>query len=99
MIPAVNRAWKAAILGGTFVALLELLGHHRMATPLPFWLLSPGILAGAFVPDSGFNPEGDIHPWGPVSTFVLYAVNVAIYTGLAYLVLYFVAEKPADAPR
>jgi hypothetical protein len=59
-----------------------------LATPIPFWLLLPGILTGACVPGSGFNPEGDTHPWDPLSVFVVYAVNIALYSGLAYLLLY-----------
>lgn len=82
-----SRAWKALILGGTFVGLIALAGHYEMMTPIPFWLLLPGIMAGALVPDSGFNPEGDTHPWGPISTLIAYAVNTAIYSGLAYLML------------
>jgi len=83
-----NRAWKALLLAGCLVGMAQLLGHYQVATPVPFYLLLPGIAAGAFAPDSGFNPEGDIHPWGPVSTFIVYAVNIAVYGGLAYLALY-----------
>lgn len=86
----VNRAWKAFIIGGAFVGIVEVLGDYHMATPVPFFLLLPGIAAGAFIPDSGFNPEGDVHPWGPVSKFVVYAVNIAIYSGLTWLVLFLV---------
>ena len=65
--------------------MLLLLGHFNMATPFPLVVLSPGILAGAFVPDSGFNIEGDIHAWGLFSKCIVFAVDVTIYGGLVYL--------------
>jgi len=77
----------ALFIGSSFVGMVMLLGHHNVATPIPLVVLSPGILAGALAPGSGFNPEGDIHPWGFFSTFIVYAVNIAIYGGLAYLLL------------
>jgi hypothetical protein len=80
-----SRALTAFVLGGALVGIVGLLGHHQMATPIPFWLLLPGILAGACVPDSGSNLKEDIH--SPVVVFVAYAVNVAVYAGLAYLLL------------
>jgi hypothetical protein len=83
-----TRAWTAIVLGSAFVGIVTVLGHEHFATPIPFWLLSPGILAGACVPGSGFSPEGDMHPWSPVSVFVVYAVNIALYSPLAYLLLY-----------
>jgi hypothetical protein len=79
-----RRPWLSLFIGGSFVGLLELLGHHNLATPVPFWLLLPGLLAGAVIPGSGFDLKDD-HPWSPLSTFVVYAVNVAIYGGLANL--------------
>jgi hypothetical protein len=94
----VNRAWKAFIIGGAFVGIVKVLGHYGMATPVPFLLLIAGIAAGAFVPDSGFSFEGDVHPWGPVSAFVFYAVNIAIYSGLAWLILYRV-RRPSRASK
>jgi hypothetical protein len=75
------------LIGGAFVGTLQLLGHHDMATPVPFWLLLPGLLAGASTPGSGFNLKDD-HPWSVLSTLVVYAVNVALYGGLANLLLY-----------
>jgi hypothetical protein len=72
---------------GAFVGTLQLLDHHDMATPMPFWLLLPGLLAGAFTPGSGFNLKDD-HPWSVLSTLVVYAVNVALYGCLANLLLY-----------
>ena len=85
-----TRALKALVVGGVFVAIVEVLGHRDLATPVPFWLLLPGILAGALSPDSGFNPEGDTdtHPWGPLGVMIAYAVNIVIYGGLAYVTLY-----------
>jgi len=36
-------------------------------------------------PDSGYGPEGDMHPWGPMSVLLVYAVNFVLYSGLVYL--------------
>ena len=82
-----RRTWLSLFIGGAFVGTLELLGHHEMATPVPFWLLLPGLLAGASTPGSGFDLKDD-HPWSVLSTLVVYAVNVALYGGLANLLLY-----------
>jgi hypothetical protein len=90
--------WKAFILGGAFVGIVEVLGHYQMATPMPFWLLLPGIIAVACIPGSGFDLK-DNHPLGPGSELILYAVNVAIYGGLAYLMLRFGFKEPANASK
>jgi hypothetical protein len=82
-----KKGLKALIIGSSFVGVLVLLGRYNVATPIPFVVLSPGILAGAFAPGSGFNIEGDIHPWGFFSTFIVFAVDVTIYGGLVYLSL------------
>jgi hypothetical protein len=82
-----TRTWTAFVLGAAFVGIIEALGHYNLATPIPFWLLLPGILAGAFVPGSGFSLKED-HPWSPLSVFVVYAVNISLHSGLAYLLLY-----------
>jgi len=78
----VKRVLPVFFIGGAFVGVVEVPGHRGVGTPIPFWLMLPGILAGALAPDSGFNPEGDIHPWGPISTLINYAVNIVIYGGL-----------------
>jgi hypothetical protein len=82
-----KQALAALIVGSVFVGVVLALGRHSLATPIPFWVLLPGILTGALAPGSGFNPEGDTHPWGLVSTLVVFAVNTGIYSGLAYLAL------------
>jgi hypothetical protein len=78
-----TRTWTAFVLGGALVGIAKVLAHFDLATPIPFWLLLPGILAGACVPGSGFNLKDDT-PWSPLSVLVFYAVNIALYTGLAY---------------
>ena len=83
-----TKALAAFIIGGAFVAVAMLLGHHNVATPIPFVVLSPGIMAGALAPDSGFSPEGDLHPWGFFSTSIVFVVDIAIYGGLVYLLLH-----------
>jgi hypothetical protein len=83
-----KRVAAALIIGGAFVGILTVLGHHSVATPLPFIFLCPGIMAGACVPGSGFNPEGDTHPWSLASTVVVHGINVLIYSGIAYLCLF-----------
>lgn len=73
------------MLGSAFVGIVMVLGRLHLATPIPFLLLSPGILTGACVPDSRFNLKEDTH--SPLTVFVVYAVNIALYSGLAYLLL------------
>jgi hypothetical protein len=82
-----TRTWTAIVLGGALVGIAKVLAHYDLATPIPFWLLLPGILTGACVPGSGFNLKDDTH-WSPLSVFVFYAVNIALYSDLAYLLLY-----------
>jgi hypothetical protein len=82
-----KRGLIALMIGSSFFGMLLLLGHLNVATPFPLVMLSPGILAGAFAPGSGFNIEGDIHPWGVFSKFIVFAVDVTIYGGLVYLYL------------
>lgn len=88
------RKWIALGVSLISVVVLHLLATHGLLTPIPFWLLSPGIMAGALCPDSGFNPEGDLHPWGPVSSSVTYAVDVALYWCIAYAVLTWLRIPP-----
>jgi hypothetical protein len=87
-----KRVVLAVLIGGAFVGVVEVLGYRGVATPVPFNLLIIGILAGAHAPDTGFNPEGDLHPWGLVSTSIMYAVNIAIYSLLAYLILWVIGS-------
>jgi hypothetical protein len=82
-----TRTWTAFVLGGALVGIAKVLAHFDLATPIPFWLLLPGILAGACVPGSGFNLKDDT-PWSPLSVFVFYTINIALYSGLAYQLLY-----------
>ena len=91
-------AFKALIVGGAFVCIVGLLGRLRFATPVPFVLLSPGIFAGALVPGSGFNIEGDLHPWGALSVCVVIVVDAAIYGGIAYLSLLLVHRRRQTSP-
>jgi hypothetical protein len=86
-----RRVLAALVIGGgAFVCILFFVGHHAIATPIPFLFLSPGISLGAMVPGSGYGAEGDIHPWGVVSVTVAYGTNVLIYSALAYLCLFLV---------
>jgi hypothetical protein len=39
-----TRAWTAIVLGAALVGIVGVLGHLQFATPIPFLLLSPGIL-------------------------------------------------------
>ena len=99
-----HRSWKALAIGVVFVCLVLWLGRRDIATPIPFWLLLPGLLAGAATPGSGFVFKEDA-PWSPFAMLVTYAVHISIYGGLAYLVLSLVhgvgnvAEEPPSQIR
>ncbi len=93
-----NRWWKALILvslGSAFVRIVILLNHHEMGGAITFWLLLPGLAAGAAVPDSNFDYKSN-NPWGPTSSCVFYVVNIALYTGIAYLILNFIHRLRAS---
>ena len=83
----VRKLTQPVVLGSLLVGLLNVLGRLRLATPVPYLLLFPGIIAGALAPDSGYNAEGDLHPWGPVSVGIMYLVNIGLYSGLMALLL------------
>ena len=89
-----TRTWTAFVLGGALVGIAKVLAHFDLATPIPFLLLSPGFLAGASVPGSGFILKED-NPWSPLAVFVLFAVNISLYSGLAYLLLYRLRRRLA----
>jgi hypothetical protein len=93
-----KRAFKALIVGGAFVCIVGLLGRLKFATPVPFVLLSPGIFAGALVPGSGFNIEGDLHPWSALSVCVVIGVDAAIYGGIAYLSFLLIHRRRQTSP-
>ena len=78
------RKWIAFGISVAVVLAVKVLASLGAMTPIPFWMMLPGIMAGALCPDSGFNPEGDVHRWGVVSSAVVYVVNIALYWGLAY---------------
>jgi hypothetical protein len=82
-----RQIWLSLLIGAAFVGLLLLLGHHNLATPVPFLLLFPGLLAGSSMPGSGFELKDD-HPWSVPATLVFCAVDVALYGALANLLLY-----------
>jgi len=80
--------WSLAV-GGAAVAAIWIAtlafdqpGQGRL---FPDCLLLPGLWLSLFVPDSHFNGATD-SKGGPVSTFVFFAANVALYGGVAYLV-------------
>lgn len=92
-----KRLLVALLIGSVFVGLVSALGREQVATPVPFWLLLPGIVVGACAPDSHFDPEGNYQrQWGPISLVVLFAVNMAVYSGLAYLMLYVASLRPEN---
>lgn len=87
-----RRVLLALVIGVVFVGVVWALGREQVWTPLPFWLLLPGIFAGATVPGSHFNLKSD-QPWGLVSRVVFYAVNTAVYGAAAYFMLYVSSLK------
>ncbi len=82
-----NMASKALLIGFLFVGLVCAVAGSGWATPLPYLLLSPGIELGGLLPGSGYNPEGDVHSWGPLSTVAAYGVDGLLYSGLMYMAL------------
>jgi len=80
----VNKAIKALIIGGAIVCVAGVVGRMKIATPIPFLMLLPGLFAGACVPGSGFNLKDDSHPWSALAICVVIVVDVAIYGGLVY---------------
>ena len=85
-----KRALWSLILGGTAVAIiwvftlaLDSPGQDRL---FPDCLLRPGLYISIFMPDSHFYGVTDSEE-GPISTFVFFAANVAIYSGVIYLIL------------
>ena len=90
-----TRAWTAIVLGSAFFGIVMVLGHLQFATPIPALLLSPGFLIGWCIPDPSSNFKEDIH--SPLVVFVGCAVNIALYSGLAYLLYplrrHFLAAK------
>src|ERR1700738_676826 len=90
-----NRRWKALIIGAAVVCFAMLLARYQVATPVPLLLLLPGMIAGACVPDSHFDLKAN-NSWGPISTIVIYSVNIGIYSGLWYLALRHLAPTPPE---
>jgi hypothetical protein len=82
-----KRGAIAIVMGSAFVGVAKLLGHTLTTGPIVALLLWPGLTLGALAPDSGYSPEGDLHPWGPISQLIVYGIDIAFYAGLAYLLL------------
>jgi len=94
-----SRKWIALGIGCVVGLALKLLALRGAITPVPYWMMLPGIMAGALCPDSGYNPEGDVHPWGAISTTVVYVVNLALYSVIAYgiLALLHIPRTPGNS--
>ena len=84
---AMKRVALAVVAGIVFVGVAKLVGHNMTTGPVVGLLLGPGMALGALAPDSGYSPEGDVHPWGPMSQLIVYGVDIALYAGLAYWLL------------
>ena len=80
-----KRVWCAFIIASAVVALANVLARFSMATPIPFFLLLPGLVVGMCMPDAGRFKTDD--PWGPLATVTAYATNLVIHTGAAYALL------------
>ena len=99
-----KRVWCAVIIASAVVTVANVLARFSMATPIPFFLLMPGLIAGMSMPDAGAFKTND--PWGPLATVTAYATNIVIYTGVAYGVLSSrfwrttsrIGRKPDDSP-
>jgi hypothetical protein len=89
-----KRAFWSLVCGSVATGIIWLFslaldrpGQDRL---FPDCLLRPGLYISVFMPDSHFD-EGTVagknsEP-GPISSFVFIATNVAVYSGLIYLIL------------
>ena len=84
------RAWKAFLIGCAFVGMLRVLNRYEMTGFISFLLLLQGIVAAAALSGSGLDFKTNSHPLGLGFALLLYGVDIGIYGGIAYLVLYFV---------
>ena len=71
----------ASILGVIFVLSTRLLNSVVLGR-----LMLPGILLGSLAPDAHWSWKGADDP-GPISITIFYAVNLVLYSGLAYALL------------
>jgi len=83
-----KRIWIALGIGGVLVSLLTYFGSQSWSGATVFHLLFPGILISMMFAMSG-----------PTSLLVMGAVNVMVYSGVAYglLALFGIARSPAKS--
>jgi hypothetical protein len=90
-----KRALWSLAIGGTFVigVILAFVVLHRHGGDrlFPDCFLLPGIYAGVFVPGSHADLTTD-STFSPIATFVALAVNVVLYSGVAYVVLWLIDQ-------
>jgi hypothetical protein len=95
----VKRALLALLIGGVFVGIVTLLSLHPIEGPSPFWFVLPGIIAAEYFIVGRFDPEEGGHPVSPQYVIVYLAVNIAIYGGIAYLLLLFGSSRPTRTSK
>lgn len=86
-----KRALSSLAIGGAFVAAVTVafvvLHRHGGDRLFPDCFVLPGIYVGMFAPDSHVNFSENFTP-GPIAIFVMWAANVILYSGVAYVVLW-----------
>ena len=83
----VQRLLKSGVVSSAIVGSMLSLAVLRIGTPISFLILLPGIVAGAPVPDSHFDPEGQaigVPGPGPWSLSVFWLVNITFYAVILY---------------
>jgi hypothetical protein len=94
----VQRLLKSGVVSFAIVGSMVLLAVLKIGTPIPFLILLPGIIAGAPIPDSHFDPEGQaigVPGPGPWSITVFWLVNITLYA----VILYFSAFRGEKTAR
>jgi hypothetical protein len=74
------------------------MGRRNFATPIPFVLMSPGMVVGSLVPGSGYDIDGDFSTPSALSICVFYGIDTAMYSGIAYLSSWLVHRRHQTSP-
>ena len=94
-----DRFWKNASvalgIGAAFVWTISYINRHcpyNLIQTATFIMLIPGMLIGLFAPDAQTSLKGPDSS-GPISIFVMFAVNISFYSGLSYVAVALIDSK------